>query len=297
MRPHRHGSSTEVTPAQAALLSVALLCSCSLDTHPASATTTRRESIRIRDAGSSFEPDLAVDATDSGAEGEARRDAGGRPEPAPEREPEPEPEPEPGPELEPEPQLGPCDANPCSNRARCEPRGTDFECICRAGYQGALCDQQCGDGTRTGSEVCDDGADNGSAGHCDLNCARLVEELALLSPQRGEVVDNPIFFDWELRGRNPYTRYCSMLMTDREVTPEDRRGEQAFYVGSESEAIVTLSARRYRGPFAFAVITVACDDPEANCPALACISESLCPLPCEGRTIVSESRLVRAVLP
>jgi hypothetical protein len=130
-----------------------------------------------------------------------------------------------------------------------------------------------------------------------MNCSRLVEELTLLSPQSGEAVDNPIFFDWELRGSNPNTRYCSMLMTDREATPEDRRGEQAFYVGAESEAIVTLSARRYRGPFAFAVITVACDDPEANCPALACISASQCPLPCEGRTIVSESRQLRAVRP
>ena len=88
-----------------------------------------------------------------------------------------------------------------------------------------------------------------------------------------------------------------MLMTDREATPEDRRGEQAFYVGSESEAIVTLSARRYPGPFSFAVFTVACDDPAAACLAPACIPGSLCALPCEGRTIVSESRQVRAVRP
>jgi hypothetical protein len=274
MQPHRFGSSTEAMPAHAALLSVALICSCTLDTNPATGARTGGESIRVRDAGMELPPELVADA---GGEDDPREDAGGF--------------------TDPEGELASCDPNPCSNRAVCEAQGAGFQCVCRAGFHGAFCDQMCGDGTRTGSEVCDDGADNGSAGRCDRDCTRLVEDLAILNPQRGEVVSNPIFFDWELRVRNPRTKYCSMLITDREATPEDRRGEQAFYVGSESEAIVTLSARRYRGAFSFAVITVACDDPEASCAAPTCVSGSLCPLPCEGRTLVSESRPLRAVLP
>jgi hypothetical protein len=260
------------------LLSATLISSCTLDTNPASGSTTHEESIRVRDGGTTFASDLAADA---GEEDDTFADGG--------RLTEPEPEPELA--------QGPCDPNPCANRGRCEASGVGFECACRAGFNGMLCEEICGDGARAASEACDEGPSNGSPGHCDRDCSRLVEELAILNPQRGEVVANPIFFDWELRARNPRTKYCAMLMTDRESTPEDRRGEQAFYVDSESEAIVTLSARRYRGAFSFAVVAVACDDPEATCAAPACISGSLCPLPCEGRTIVSESRWLRAVRP
>jgi hypothetical protein len=148
------------------------------------------------------------------------------------------------------------------------------------------------------SEVCDEGMSNGVPGHCAMNCQRLVEQLVIRSPDSQARVSTPAYFDWEIDGTNPNTKYCNLLMTDRLGTPEDRVGEQAFYTGTETDFIATLNSQRYRGgPFSFAVIAVACDDSAASCVNADCYSGSLCPLPCAGRTIISETRVIRAIAP
>lgn len=159
-------------------------------------------------------------------------------------------------------------------------------------------DEACGDGILDPSETCDEGDRNGTPGHCATSCARLVEQLVIRGPEAQTRVSTPTFFDWEIDGANPDIKYCNVLMTDRLGTPEDRMGEQAFYTGTDTELIATLNARRYRGgTFSFDVITVACEDRAADCRQFDCYSGSLCPLPCAGRTIVSETRALRGIEP
>lgn len=283
---------------RAGLASVAL-CACSLDSKPAAVLAADTpEPVRLRERDRSTTGAASGSDSDGGSDARCRADScanGGRCE------------------VDPagtrcrcsagftgsrcEDRSGSCSSNPCAHDGRCDDTDAGFHCTCTDGFSGATCEAQCGNGSVELDEVCDEGADNGKPGHCDTSCEQPPERILIRSPEADERVVNPVFFDWELEHARPQTTYCTMLMTDRAGTPEDRIGEQVFYAGRETELVLTLNNQRYRSAFSFAVISVACADLDAQCRSFDCVPGQECALPCAGRIIASESRALLGVRP
>jgi hypothetical protein len=138
-------------------------------------------------------------------------------------------------------------------------------------------------------------------GRCHANgkSAASCLALSLLEPSSGDSRRPfpPFPFRWAIGNQLEGVRYCNVLMLDKGTMVRDGLGEEAFYVGENLEARPALDPLFYgRTTFSWAVLSVACQDPDAVC-RRACRSSRDCAhqgvlknLPCQGISVWSEER-------
>jgi hypothetical protein len=179
-------------------------------------------------------------------------------------------------------------------------RATCVECTPGTKRCGPLGVQTCdSNGTFTNSTTCGAGTACQESGR-DADCLT----LSLATPLDGAINPAPTF-SWTFSHRLPGARVCSVVMLDKGDNPGDGLGEDAFYAGPEEHVTPALDPLRYvpGTMLSWAVIAVACTDPNAACAqpcgdARTCATQGvLGNLPCQGTVLTSAQRHLTIDLP